>query len=620
VRVTEAKDFGSLSLKMSGVKLTNVEGFLKKSDPFYQFTRKDMGQRGSEWNVVHKSEKVKNNLNPNWQEESVDVFMLCGGDLNLPLVLEVLDYESDGNHVLMGSVETSVNGLIATKESGGFELSKEGESTGQLIVETAEVIGMKSEEESVEEVVEDENMPASFMDYINGGCEISLSVAIDFTGSNGDPREPGTLHYMNPEGGRNDYEKAISAVGGVLAGYDSDKKFPVWGFGAKYSGQVYHCFQCGPDAEADGITGVLNAYRKTFESGLVMSSPTDITEVLSSAAAFARSGQEHAASEGKQKYSVLLILTDGSVSDIGSTIETLNLIADSPLSVVIVGIGNADFGEMQFLDESGSGLDVCQFVEFNAHSDDFSSLTRATLAEIPNQLTNYYSRHGIQPNPPLEVVEEDIVVEPFVKDDIDLDFKFQNDGKIEATPQESTLWPLFFAGAVGVGIGVALNYAFEQHGSEEVVVVERYQNYWSGDISLEEIEVDNENNCGDDDDEEDKGEDEEEEEEDAVEEVEEEEVEEESGDVPVEESEGDNEKNCEEEEEEEEEDVVEDAEEEEVEEESGDVPVEESEGDNESNCEDEEEEEDNGEEEEEEEEGDIVEEAVEEEVEEEEEE
>ena len=97
VRVTEAKDFGSLSLKMSGVKLTNVEGFLKKSDPFYQFTRKDMGQRGSEWNVVHKSEKVKNNLNPNWQEESVDVFMLCGGDLNLPLVLEVLDYESDGN-------------------------------------------------------------------------------------------------------------------------------------------------------------------------------------------------------------------------------------------------------------------------------------------------------------------------------------------------------------------------------------------------------------------------------------------------------------------------------------------------------------------------------------------
>ena len=86
---------------------------------------------------------------------------------------------------------------------------------------------MDGEEESVEEVVEDEHMTASFMDYINGGCELSLSVAIDFTGSNGNPHEPGTLHYMDPEGGRNDYEKAISAIGGILAGYDSDKKFPV---------------------------------------------------------------------------------------------------------------------------------------------------------------------------------------------------------------------------------------------------------------------------------------------------------------------------------------------------------------------------------------------------------
>ena len=205
-----------------------------------------------------------------------------------------------------------------------------------------------------------------------------------------------------------------------------------WGFGAKYSGQVYHCFQCGPDAEADGIDGVINAYKSTFASGLVMSSPTDITEVLSAAAAFARSGQEHAASEGKQKYSVLLILTDGSVSDIESTIETLNLIADSPLSVVIVGIGNSDFSEMQFLDDSGSGLDVCQFVEFNSHSDDFSSLTRATMLEIPNQLTSYFNRHGIRPNPLVEVVEEDIVVEP-EEEDIIVDMNFNDDGKIVVT-------------------------------------------------------------------------------------------------------------------------------------------------------------------------------------------
>lgn len=30
----------------------------------------------------------------------------------------------------------------------------------------------------------------SFLDYVFGGCEISLAIAIDFTLSNGDPRDP----------------------------------------------------------------------------------------------------------------------------------------------------------------------------------------------------------------------------------------------------------------------------------------------------------------------------------------------------------------------------------------------------------------------------------------------
>ena len=30
----------------------------------------------------------------------------------------------------------------------------------------------------------------TFLDFIFGGCEVGLSVAIDFTGSNGDPKSP----------------------------------------------------------------------------------------------------------------------------------------------------------------------------------------------------------------------------------------------------------------------------------------------------------------------------------------------------------------------------------------------------------------------------------------------
>jgi len=60
----------------------------------------------------------------------------------------------------------------------------------------------------------------TFIDYIKGGCDLSLLVAIDFTGSNGNPRDPGTLHYRS-EDTKNPYQEAMSAIGSILAPYDS---------------------------------------------------------------------------------------------------------------------------------------------------------------------------------------------------------------------------------------------------------------------------------------------------------------------------------------------------------------------------------------------------------------
>jgi len=47
----------------------------------------------------------------------------------------------------------------------------------------------------------------SFLEYVFGGCEVDLSIAIDFTLSNGDPRQPDSLHYFNPQ--KNQYIQAI---------------------------------------------------------------------------------------------------------------------------------------------------------------------------------------------------------------------------------------------------------------------------------------------------------------------------------------------------------------------------------------------------------------------------
>jgi hypothetical protein len=118
-------------------------------------------------------------------------------------------------------------------------------------------------------------------------CASSFFAEITLETFLGDPRKPGTLHHFNSDGSKNDYEKAVSAIGSILAKYDSDKKFPVWGFGAKYGGIVRHCFQCGPASEVDGVEGILSAYRGVFATGLIMSGPTVFTEVIQTAAAHA---------------------------------------------------------------------------------------------------------------------------------------------------------------------------------------------------------------------------------------------------------------------------------------------------------------------------------------------
>jgi hypothetical protein len=63
----------------------------------------------------------------------------------------------------------------------------------------------------------------SFLDYILGGCEINVHLAIDFTGSNGDPKSRDSLHYMNGYNGKNQYTDAMKAVLNILKDYDSDQ-------------------------------------------------------------------------------------------------------------------------------------------------------------------------------------------------------------------------------------------------------------------------------------------------------------------------------------------------------------------------------------------------------------
>jgi hypothetical protein len=246
-----------------------------------------------------------------------------------------------------------------------------------------------------------------FKEYVDSGCEIDLCYAVDFTSSNGtscnndcggtlracltfllsvrlgDPRIPGTLHYQAADS-LNDYEEAITSIGDALSCFNSTKEYPVWGFGAKFGGITRHIFQCGLTSPVQGVDGVLEAYRSVFHSDLLMSGPTHFGHVIQAAAWRAR--KYHESMSMCRRYCVLLIITDGMVDDVEETQRKLRVYKNLPLSVIILGVGRAEFKGLNTLCNQGT---PARFVEFRKHQHNPSSMAKAALEELPRQIVDY---------------------------------------------------------------------------------------------------------------------------------------------------------------------------------------------------------------------------------------
>merc|ERR1719454_808340 len=95
--------------------------------------------------------------------------------------------------------------------------------------------------------------------------EMNFVVAIDYTASNLDPANPNSLHF-NHGPMPNQYVQAIQSVGEIIQDYDTDKLFPVYGFGARIppNGQVSHMFPCNfqnHNPFVQDVNGILEVYR-----------------------------------------------------------------------------------------------------------------------------------------------------------------------------------------------------------------------------------------------------------------------------------------------------------------------------------------------------------------------
>ena len=116
--------------------------------------------------------------------------------------------------------------------------------------------------------------------------------------------------------------------------------------------------------------------------------------------------------QSSSKYYILMITTDGEITDEADTIAAIIEASHAPISIVIVGLGEADFTKMKVLDGDDGPLsiggktaarDIVQFVamrEFK-QEDILQALPAALLQEIPGQLTSYMNANEFQPVRPL---------------------------------------------------------------------------------------------------------------------------------------------------------------------------------------------------------------------------
>uniref|UniRef100_A0A9J7Z6Y1 Copine VIII n=1 Tax=Cyprinus carpio carpio TaxID=630221 RepID=A0A9J7Z6Y1_CYPCA len=389
--IVKAEELGncreSVLMQFCGNKLDKKD-FFGKSDPFLVFYRSN---KDGTFTICHKTEVVKNTLDPVWQAFKIPVRALCNGDYDRAIKIEVYDWDRDGGHDYIGEFSTSYR-----------ELSK-----GHSQFTVWEVLNPKKKKKKKKYQNSGTvtllscfiDVEVTFLDYIKGGSVFVCN-----------PSQPTSLHYMSPYH-LNAYALALRAVGEIIQDYDSDKLFPALGFGAKLppDGRISHEFPLNGNPEnpyCSGIEGVLEAYYQSLKS-VRLYGPTYFSPVINHVARYAslvKDGSE---------YFILLIISDGVISDMAQTKESIVNASSLPMSIIIVGVGPAEFDEMIELDGdevriSSRGRfaerDIVQFVPFRDYIDrrgnhilSMARLAKDVLAEIPDQFLQYVRSRGIKP-------------------------------------------------------------------------------------------------------------------------------------------------------------------------------------------------------------------------------
>ena len=267
--------------------------------------------------------------------------------------------------------------------------------TDELKNGISEIINLPNIENFKIKMTSEEVEKNSFIKLIKKGLNIDLSIAIDFTSSNGYPSEEDSLHKIK-DGFINNYEKAIRENYKIISSYNKKDKYNIYGFGADINGRFEECFNLNgtEDPSIIGIENIISEYKKAVMN-VGFSGGTYFAPVIKSISKKVKDKMGE-----NLNYHLLLIISDGEIEDIDETIDSIIESAELPLSFIIIGVGcsvNSDMKKLngedgKLISSNGETLtkDIVQYVHFNDYADDINKLTEAVLKYIPGQISSYY--------------------------------------------------------------------------------------------------------------------------------------------------------------------------------------------------------------------------------------
>mmetsp|Transcript_66242 Transcript_66242/g.191213 ORF Transcript_66242/g.191213 Transcript_66242/m.191213 type:complete len:616 (+) Transcript_66242:108-1955(+) len=388
-------------------KLVDRSKVLDKCNPYFRLER--LNREDQSWEVVWKSEVIKDTLNPTWMEARLPLQLLCNDQKDNPLKITIWDYEKhSSSHDLMGFVESTIAELVTKvkeKTIPVLQVKRERRKLfgGSKLINVGLLKVLK---------VSVVNIP-SVLQYLSGGCSLDVMIGIDCTIANGEMGTDKCLHYAASHY-LNDFQAGIQKLGTIMENFSRGKHSSVWGYGAEIEDD-----NKGIHLMADHLClgkELLYVYdKKVVENPDFVLGETANFHPLIQAAIF----RTIRASKRRQCYAVLCIFTAGKIDDLARTIDLICTAAeDAPLSIVIIGVGNRDFTAVKKLvaDESGRlrdsrgipiARDIVTFVSFKQFAGNATEVISEALKDVPEQFVTHFASNGTKPLPPVPAPDFD---------------------------------------------------------------------------------------------------------------------------------------------------------------------------------------------------------------------